>query len=67
MAKRKRVLPITIFVLIFIGSIGFLNVTRKDRYKAFHAVDVLQLVATGMCYGVALAGIVAVFRKPNAG
>jgi hypothetical protein len=45
----------SVFVLIMIGSIGFLNLTERPRFELFHTVDVVQLLATGMCYGVALA------------
>lgn len=62
MAKRKGPLGTSIAVLIVIGSIGFLNLTKRSRFQAFHTVDVLQLLATGMCYGVALAGIVSLVR-----
>lgn len=66
MAGRTRSLSVSILVLIVIGSVGFINLTQRPRFEAFHTVDVLQLLATGMCYGVALAGIFSLFRKPRA-
>ena len=39
---------------------------QRPRFQAFHTVDVLQLLATGMCYGLALAGIFALLRKSSA-
>lgn len=66
MARRKGILPVSILVLIVVGSIGFLNLSQRPRFQAFHTVDVLQLLATGMCYGVALAGIFALVRGPSA-
>lgn len=50
------------FTLILLGSIGFGTLAQRPRFAAFHAVDVIQLLATGMCYGVALVGIVAALR-----
>jgi hypothetical protein len=44
-------------VAAIIGSIGLLTISRNPRFDNFHAVDVLQLLASGMCYGVALAGL----------
>jgi hypothetical protein len=41
-----------------IGLIGFMNVARNPRFETFHAVDVLQLLATGACIGVAAATLV---------
>lgn len=66
MPIRRRSLSASIFVLIVIGSVGFFNLTERPRFQAFHTVDILQLLATGMCYGVALAGIISLFRKPGA-
>ncbi|MGB6877778.1 MAG: hypothetical protein WBD87_17275 [Candidatus Acidiferrales bacterium] len=66
MARRTRTLWVSILVLIVIGSVGFLNLSQRPRFQAFHPVDVLQLLATGMCYGAALAGILALLRKPSA-
>lgn len=62
MGIRKRALGTSIVVLILIGSIGLLNLSRQVRFQAFHTVDVLQLLGTGMCYGVALA-LLGGFRK----
>lgn len=36
---------------------------QRPRFQAFHTVDVLQLLATGMCYGFALAMIVVRLQK----
>jgi hypothetical protein len=65
MARRKGILPVSILVLIVVGSIGFLNLSQRPRFQAFHTVDVLQLLATGVCYGVALAGVFALVRGPS--
>ena len=65
MLRRGRSLGASVLVLIVIGSAGFFNLSERPRFQAFHTVDVLQLLATGMCYGVALAGILAFFRKPS--
>lgn len=62
MAIRKRSLGVSISVLIVIGSVGFINLSQRARFQAFHTVDVLQLLATGMCYSVALAGMFSYFR-----
>lgn len=52
---RKRSLGVSISVLIVVGSIGFIDLTQRPRFANFHTLDVLQLLGTGMCYGVALA------------
>ena len=65
MAKQKRAPWAVVIVLIVAGSTGFLNLSGKERFKAFRTVDVVQLLATGMCYGVALARIVSLIRRPD--
>jgi hypothetical protein len=51
-------------VVILVGIIGLLPLTRSARFQAYHAVDVLQLLATGACFGV---GFTLLFRKQPAG
>lgn len=62
MARKKGALGASVLVLILIGSIGFVNLSHQARFQAFHTVDVIQLLGTGMCYGVALAGILSLVR-----
>lgn len=55
----KRTQPI---VLVVFGLIALMNVARNPRFEAFHTVDVLGLMASGVCFGVALALIFRVLR-----
>ena len=48
----KRTQPV---ILLVFGFIALLNVARSPRFEAFHTVDVLGLMASGVCFGVALA------------
>jgi len=50
MARRRRIVVVAV-----VGIIGLFNVLRLPRFETYHTVDVLQLVASGMCFGVALA------------
>ena len=49
-------------VLIIVGCIGLLALMQRPRFQAYHTVDVLQLIASGMCFGVALARILMMAR-----
>lgn len=60
--KRKLIVPV-VFVPILIGSIGFFNLTRNPRFEAFHTVDVVQLLGSGVCFGVALVALFAILRR----
>jgi hypothetical protein len=50
---------------LIIGLFGFGNVSRNPRFASIHTVDVLQLLASGMCFGIALAALIA-SRRANA-
>jgi hypothetical protein len=45
-------------------SFGAINLmSMAARLEAIRAVDVVRLIGVGMCFGVALAGIVIMLRK----
>jgi hypothetical protein len=44
--------------LILFGILGIFEMIERPRFQAYHAVDVVQLVASGMCFGAALVLIV---------
>jgi hypothetical protein len=35
------------------GLIGISTIASNPRFEAFHTVDVLQLITSGMCFGIA--------------
>jgi len=59
--RPARTVRTAVFAIL-IAMIGFINVSRNARFDSFHAVDVLQLIACGMCLGVALATVIAARR-----
>jgi hypothetical protein len=65
MFSRKR-LGSAIVILIFIGSIGLVNLMHQLRFETYRTVDVVQLLGTGACYGVALFALVLLLRGPRA-
>jgi hypothetical protein len=48
------------------GLIAFISVSRNPRFALIHTVDVVQLIACGMCFAVALARLIAARRWPLA-
>ena len=53
----------SILVLVIVGLIGVFSLTERPRFQGYHTVDVVQLVASGMCFGVALARLLASRRR----
>jgi hypothetical protein len=43
-----------IFVPLIVSAIGFMGIARNPHFEVFRAVDIVQLLACGMCLGIAL-------------
>jgi hypothetical protein len=50
-----------IFFPLFLAIMGFLTFLRTSGSDHVRAVQILALIATGMCLGVALANLRALF------
>jgi len=53
-----------VFVPLFIALMGlaaFSNMANSPRFAMFYAVDVVRLIASGMCFGAAMAALVIFF------
>ena len=64
MPSRKSTFT-AIVVPLIVGVIGLMNLMRQPRFESFHNVDVLQLLASGLCFGIALAALFALLRGPR--
>ncbi len=47
---------------VVLGSIGLVHLMQQPRFAEFHNVDVLQLLASGACFGVAVCSVVLFLR-----
>lgn len=65
MSNRYRHVATGVFVPLFIGLVGFFDLTQRPRFASIHAVDVVQLLACGMCFGIALTGLIEFLRRPR--
>ena len=50
-------------VVLIVGLLGFLQLTRRPSFETIRTVDMLQLVASGACFGVALVTLLGVVRR----
>ena len=41
-------------IVIMIGLIGFSALARRPRFQEIHNLDIMQLLASGACFGVGL-------------
>jgi len=58
-ASRKFV---PFFIPLLFGVMSFSNVITNPRIATLHGSDVLQLMASGMCFGVTLVLLIMFFR-----
>jgi hypothetical protein len=64
MFRRKSLLPAVLAPLI-IGAGGLAHLMDEPRFAAYRAVDVVQLIGSGACFGVALFALIALLRMPR--
>jgi hypothetical protein len=63
---NRRSLISTVITLLIVGTIVMANLVSQNRLAAIRSVDVVQLIGTGMCFGVALFALIIFFRTPRA-
>ena len=63
MSNRRKLVPF--WVPLLFGLMGLVNIIGNPRLATLHGSDVVQLIAVGMCFGVALATLVVFVRGPR--
>jgi hypothetical protein len=69
MTDRRKFAP-KVFIPLFIASMGlaaFTNAASSPRFATFHTIDVVRLIASGMCFGAALASLLIFFGGSRSG
>ena len=62
MADRKR--PIVAWLIpLLIGFIGLYRVTQSPNFGTYRTVDIVQLLASGVCFGAAMVGVILMLRR----
>lgn len=56
---RRGAVPVAVAA---VGVIGLGHVTREPSFAALRNVDFVQILASGMCFGIAIMGIIAKAR-----
>jgi len=59
---RRKTAVAMIVISIVVGITSLTTVISRPRFSGYAAVDVIELVASGMCFGVALVAIVRSVR-----
>jgi len=61
----RKTLPAAIVVPLIIGLVGLTNLMHQPRFASIRNVDLVQLLGSGMCFGVALVALFALLRGPH--
>jgi hypothetical protein len=61
MLNRKLAVSAIAMPLV-IGLVGLMNLMHQPRFATFRNVDIVQLLGSGMCFGVALVGLFSLLR-----
>ena len=57
--------PRIFLVVTFFGIMNLLHLVSSPAWANIRVVDVVRLIGTGMCFGVAIVSLVAYFRDRN--
>jgi len=58
---RRRLVPF--WVPLLFGLMSLASVVSRPRMAAVHGSDIVQLIASGMCFGVALTTLITFIRE----
>jgi hypothetical protein len=62
MVDRRRP-PIVVWIVpLLIGLAGFYRVTQSPMFKLYRAVDIVQRLGSGMCFGATMVGVIFMLR-----
>ena len=62
MGNRKRPTIVMWIIPVLVGLAGFYRVMQAPNFQTYRAVDVVQLLGSGVCFGAALVGIIFMLR-----
>jgi len=62
MVDRKRP-PIVVWMIpMLLGLAGFYRVTQSPHFDLYRAVDIVQLMGSGVCFGATMVGVIFMLR-----
>ena len=62
MVDRKRP-PIVVWMMpLLLGLAGFYRVTQSPHFDLYRAVDIVQLMGSGVCFGATMVGVIFMLR-----
>ncbi len=62
MVDRKRPPIVVWMMLLLLGLAGFYRVTQSPHFDLYRAVDIVQLMGSGVCFGATMVGVIFMLR-----
>jgi hypothetical protein len=64
MVSRKRS-PVVVWIFpLIVGFAGYYRVAQSPNFEMYRAVDVVQLLGSGSCFGAVMVGVIStLFRR----
>jgi hypothetical protein len=62
---RRKTAVSKIVITLVAGITSLTTVISRPRFSGYATVDVLELVASGMCFGIAFVGLLRRVREMN--
>jgi hypothetical protein len=62
MSPSRKSLGSAVAMPLIIGMIGLTTVLQRPRLASVATVDIVQLLGSGLCFGVALVALFALLR-----
>ena len=62
MVDRRRPPIVSWAIPLLIGFVGLYRVTHSPTFEMYRAVDIVQLLDSGVCFGAAMAAVIYRFR-----
>ncbi len=63
MVDRKRPSIMIWMIPLLVGLVGFQRVTQSPSFETYRAVDIVQLLGSGVCFGAAMVGVIFMLRR----
>jgi hypothetical protein len=62
MAHRKRPPIVILLIPLIVGFAGFNRVAQSPNFAMYRAVDVVQLLGSGACFGAVMVAVIFMLR-----
>jgi hypothetical protein len=63
MNEPKRSSIVVWIAVLLIGLVGVYRVSQSPTFPMYRAVDVVQLLGSGLCFGAALVGMISILGR----